>query len=302
MLERIDLRGEPLDLDYTFESGQIFRWRKVDGWWVGEIGRTPTMLRTERGSLLWKSAGWVREDDLKRFLSLDVSHVSLIEGRSFDDFTFSILEKYRGLRIIRQDPWECLVTYLISASLSIRAIDHVLGRIAKGSTAHPLEGHSVQSFPTPAEFASQSRPSRGYLGRKWVFLKRAAHDVSSGRLSFESLRSSDYEVAWGSLVVDREHHLLGIGPKVADCVLLFSLEKREAFPMDRWILRGLLSHYPSLLPPGIQSKLRHGKEALTHREYAVVSGIVRAYFGEAGGLVQECLFLHMRTASRRPWA
>jgi N-glycosylase/DNA lyase len=301
LLRRIDLKGEALDLDYTFESGQIFQWRKADGWWLGLVDLHATLLKTEGGSLLFRSGYGLSEDALRRFLSLDIRHDELVGGRSIDEFSHSLLRRYRGLRILRQDPWACLVTYMISASLSIKAIDKVLGSIASRAKELRVGRNSLHAFPGPGEFLRMRRPRRYYLGRKWGHLRSAARSVAGGELDLGGLRALSYDEAWRSLVIAEQGHILGVGPKVADCVLLFSLDKPEAFPLDRWILRGLQRHYDWLVPERTTLKLKNRGESLTRREYEEISKNARSYFGELGGLIQECLFFHMRTAtSMRP--
>jgi N-glycosylase/DNA lyase len=303
LLHRIDLNGEPLNLDYTFGCGQIFQWRQVDGWWLGQVENHATLLKVDGGSLLFRSDGGLKETRLRAFLGLNVPQGEIFQMRRLDDFSVSLLRDYRGLRVLRQDPWICLVSYMISASLSIRAIDKIMERIAFHGEELQVEGHQMKSFPGPQEFAGMERPLEGYLGRRWEYLKGAANGVNTGAMDFEKLRRSRYEEAWESLVTSKEGHIQGVGPKVADCTMLFSLDKPEAFPMDRWIMRGLARHYSWLLPEPIAAKLGKGGGSLTCKEYAAVSRNLRSYFGEAGGLVQECLFLHMRTAApRRPSA
>jgi N-glycosylase/DNA lyase len=295
LLRRIDLKGEPLDLDFTFESGQIFQWRKVDEWWLGQVGLHAVLLKTDGGSLIFRAESGLLEDELRRFLRLDTRNDETVEGRAVDEFSHSLLMRYRGLRLLRQEPWACLVAYMVSASLSIKAIDKVLGSIASPARELEVAGRSVHAFPGPQEFLGMRRPRRGYLGRKWGYLRRAAKSIVDGRLDLNDLRALSYEDAWRALVVNEQNHILGVGPKVADCVLLFSLDKPEAFPMDRWILRGVQRHYGFLVPERTALKLKRKGEVLTRREYEAISGSARSYFGDLGGLIQECLFLHMRT-------
>jgi N-glycosylase/DNA lyase len=303
LLHHIDLNGEPLNLDYTFESGQVFQWRRVDGWWLGAVDGRAVLLKVLDGVLSYRSGQGLTEEPLRRFLSLDISHDELVHSKNLDGFSNSLLRDFRGLRVLRQDPWACLVTYVVSASLSILAIDKVLSRIASDMEELRVDGYSIRAFPGPKELALMRRPAAGYLGRKWVYLREAARGALDGRLDFERLKLASYEEAWKALVTEREGHQLGVGPKVADCVLLFSLEKREAFPMDRWILRGLARHYSWLLPERVSRRIESGVEAMSLGEYVLVSRNVRSYFGDVGGLLQECLFLHMRkAATRRPSA
>jgi N-glycosylase/DNA lyase len=266
------------------------------------VGSHAALLRVEGGDLFVRSDSGLSEDDVSSYLGLDVPYDDLIARSDLDDFSRGLLHKYEGLRILRQEPWPCAVAYVISASLSILAIEKVLGRISLTGDRMKVGGYSLHAFPHPAMFLAMERPEEDYLGRKWDYLRSLAEGVVNGTLDFERLATIPYGLAWRSLAVEREEHLMGIGPKVADCMLLFSLDKREAFPMDRWIVRGLTFHYPWLVPERLASKLRAGG-AMTPKEYEVLSGRVRAYFGDAGGLLQECLFLHMRTSgASRPWA
>ena len=300
----INLKGEPLDLDYTFGSGQIFLWRKIGDWWLGNIGPSAVLMAKDGDDLAVRCEPPLSTVEVERFLALDVCYSEVTSKGPKDPFSVSLLERYAGLRILRQEPWFCLATYLVSASLSIEAIEKALGRISEGGLRRTVDGHSLNLFPGPAAFLNLKRPRRGYLGRKWTYIREAARKLERGDMDFQQLRSASYEEAWSSLVRDRGNGTMGVGPKVADCVLLFSLDKAEAFPIDRWVLRGLLEHYPKLVPLRIRDRMEGSKGSnLTLVEYRELSSNVRAYFGPFGGWIQECLFLDARTVSRPtdPW-
>ena len=96
-----------------------------------------------------------------------------------------------------------------------------------------MGGFPLTHFPGPEEFLRMRRPRKGYLGRKWDYLRQAARSIAAGEPDLGDLMALSYNEAWRSLVIAKQGHVLGIGPKVADCVLLFSLEKPEAFPIGQ---------------------------------------------------------------------
>ncbi|MEM0116901.1 MAG: hypothetical protein QXV32_00400 [Conexivisphaerales archaeon] len=178
------------------------------------------------------------------------------------------------------------MAYIISPSLSIDVINSILARICA-----EFSGTSDGPLPEPAELLKMKRPSNNFLGKKWYYLLGLAKKVYSGEFDFRLLEDLPYDVAWRKLVVE-EPHFLGIGPKVADCILLFSAGKYSSFPIDRWVLRGLKMHY-SFLTQGVNSS----SDVLSVKKYAKVSGAARSYFGEYAGFLQEYLFMHLRSGS-----
>ena len=135
------------------------------------------------------------------------------------------------------------------------------------------------------------------LGYRAPFLKRVAEAVELGRISFGDISIMDYEEARETLVrrLKGEKILLGVGPKVADCVLLFSLGKDEAFPIDVWVARALARAYPRLLGPRVMKKLRSGGRAnLTKGEYDAISAAARKKFGAYAGYAQQYIFRKAR--------
>jgi N-glycosylase/DNA lyase len=121
--------------------------------------------------------------------------------------------------------------------------------------------------------------------------------VAQAKIDGSELSLMDYESAHSTLlkVLLGEKLLPGVGPKVADCVLLYSCGKNEAVPIDVWIARELAESYPAMLPKSIRTKLSPEKKArLTKAEYSRVSSSVRAYFGQYAGYAQQYLFMMAR--------
>gem|GEM_PF-1026317 len=295
MLRNIRLGGEPLDLDVTFGSGQIFGWRKMHGCWAGNIRGWPVTLKKEGDLLTVRSDSGLSLEEVAKFLHLDEDHLWLAERLRDEPRALELLTSFKGMRILRQDPWSCLISYIVSSSLNISVTEKALTMISQLGKEKTLNGHRFWAIPDPEVLLNSPRPRKDFLGKKWYHIVLAAERAIDGRLDFEDLLRATYERAWHDMVINQGTKIMGVGPKVADCVLLFSLDKMESFPMDRWVLRGLVQYFPDLIPEEIVGAVSSGmKSSLSVREYEKVSATVRARFGCSGGLLQECLFMRMR--------
>jgi N-glycosylase/DNA lyase len=288
LLRQLRLRGEPLNLDLTMDCGQIFRWKKDEGFWKGWLNGSRVEMRIEGDILQYRAKPPITEDMVVNFLTLDLDYMKIYDGLPRDETTSTLIQRYRGLRILRQNPWECSVSYIISASMSIRSINAILNRICWA--AYPKQEPSP--FPTPQDFLKISPPRANYLGKKWFYLARLANILSSNPSFFKEFENLSYLDAWNKLVKGNEH-IMGVGPKVADCVLLFSLNKFDAFPIDRWVLRGLKKFYPRILEKFGKGGI-HESKTLTVHTYASISESARMYFGRYCGILQESIFLASR--------
>jgi len=274
----------PLDLAASFE-GQAFRWRLEDGWWTGPFGRTVVRLqvRTENGDsyLDLESASTLPSTilgDLRCYLGLD-TNVDAIRAQLVEDpCLVDALALTEGLRLLRQDPWETLVCFILSQNSNIPRIQQNvedLARLAGG----PVEAWErlFYTFPTAGAVASLDEETlRGLrLGYRAPSLLLAARRVAEGDLDLEGLRRLSYEKAKAAL-----RELPGVGPKVADCVLAYGLGFGEAFPVDTWVEKAVLRRW---LP-----------EARLSREKLAAWG--RERFGPHAAYAQQVLFYAERRA------
>jgi N-glycosylase/DNA lyase len=297
----VNLSGIPFDLNYTLESGQVFRWQNDGQVWRGvvsggvlEVGRDADTLRcSASGAPL--DASFVRryfrlDDDLRTILAPFAEDPAMAKG----------LEQYYGMRLIGQEAWECLASFVLATYRNIPSIKAMVSEVASRFGA-PVDygGRTYHLFPGPEVLAEArlSELKECGLGYRAEFLKKVARAVARGRLDLPELASLGYADARDRLMSELrgEKLLLGVGPKVADCVLLFSCGKDEAFPIDVWVLRALARHYPHLLTEGVERKLRAGgKAALSGAEYRRVSESARAHFGPNAGYAQQYLFMLSR--------
>ena len=270
---------QPLDLSATMDSGQVFRWRWDGEWCWGVIGPHVYALRQVDGSLLFHtSAASMPEASgaLHDFLRLDDDLEAICREMATDEPLAEAVARHRGLRLLRQDPWECLASFVCSAVSSITHISRNLQSVAEayGETVS-LDGRSFYSFPTPRRLAEAGEEAlRGLgLGFHARYVAQIATLVAEGRLDLVALRQAPYDEAKAALT-----ELPGVGEKIADCVLVFSLEKMEGFPIDRWVRRALEEWY------GHQEKAR----------YQELLSWAQEQWGQRAGYAQQYLFHHQR--------
>jgi N-glycosylase/DNA lyase len=223
-------------------------------------------------------------------LSDDLEQISRCIDK--DDYIGQALRRFEGLRIVRQLPWECLISFICATYKSIAAIELMLRKLSiKFGEKKVFEGLDFYTFPTAEKlaFASENGLRECGLGYRAKYVQATAKKICEQKIDLESLKSLHYLDARKKLV-----EFPGVGLKVADCVLLFSLEKLEAFPVDVWVKRIILNHYADQLPELFVKKLS-SHDSLTNGEYEKINAFGRSYFGRYAGYAQEYLFHYERT-------
>ncbi|MDV3277305.1 MAG: hypothetical protein LYZ69_02415 [Nitrososphaerales archaeon] len=291
----------PFSLDYTLDSGQVFRWEHRDEWWYGILNGGVLKVKQEGDSLRCGSS----TDELdgafvRNYFRLDEDLQPILVSIMKDETITSAVQEFFGMRLIRQDGWECLASFVLATNSNIPRIKTMVSNVcaAYGETIE-FEGATYHLFPkaeTLAE-ASLGKLEECGLGYRAPYLKKVADAVDKGRIDLGELSLLDYEGARDLLLrrLSGEKLLLGVGPKVADCVLLFSCGKDEAFPIDVWIARSLARFYPHLLDPRLRKKLGGAKPSLTSRDYERISASARRHFGRYAGHAQQYLFMMARS-------
>lgn len=279
----------PFDLGVSLCCGQVFRWQFRCEWWYGvidgevwKVRQVNDMLEYERAEekRVWEYFGL--RDDLPRILK-EI-------GR--DEYARKAVKAFTGLRILRQEPWECLISYICATYKGIPAIRRMLDELSiRLGEKIMLEGQEFYTFPTAKRLAKASinTLSRCRLGYRAKYVKETAKIVHEHTVDLDRLRKTDYEEAKKELL-----KLPGVGPKVADCVLLFSLGKTEAFPVDVWVRRVILRHYAKHFPEEFITRITEEK-SLSNSEYSKLSLFGRTYFGKNAGYAQEYLYHYERT-------
>ena len=201
------------------------------------------------------------------------------------------VERHPGLRLLRQEPWECLVAYLCSGTNSIRGIRESVERIAKlGRRRVRLDDDERHVFPGPAQIADQGERVLTDL-RLGLSSRPRNIFLMATRLSRDPLLlelKETREIA-GDEAEKRLDSYRGIGPKIASCVALMSLDKLDAFPVDRWVRRALGHCDLSAIPARLAERVLSSRTMTEVQQYRVARW-ARQHFGQYAGYANQYLF------------
>jgi len=259
----------------------------------------------QEGDLLRCSSSSERLDSefVTRYFRLDVDLDHVLATISKDETISRAVERFYGLRIVGQDTWECLATFVLATNANIPRIKKMVSAVCSRYGGNfEFEGEKRTAFPAAVDLAEASEKEllACGLGYRSPFLKRVAASVAEGRVDFPALASLGYAESKKLMMTELlgQKILLGVGPKVADCVLLYSCGKEEAFPIDVWIAKVLATSYPVLMGPTLTRRYRaEGKAKLSPSDYEKISARARSYFGRYAGYAQQYLFMAAREGS-----
>ncbi|HUT05647.1 MAG TPA: DNA glycosylase [Nitrosopumilaceae archaeon] len=273
-----------INLENSINSGQVFLWEQKQNNWYGINGRDILRIN-ESGkikSFSKQKIDYFREkDDLEEIL----------RSISKDTTTRKAVRKYLGLRLLRQDPFQCYISFIVSSNSNIQKIKTCLEKICKNFGKKVFfDGSEFFLFPEPKTLASASIQEIKIcgVGYRSNFIKIASEMVCSNEINFEYLKKCEYGKAKEIL-----SKVPGVGNKVADCILLFSLDKLEAFPLDRWMIRILEKYYPDTFEISTKS--------ITHNQYEILHEKILNYFGPYSGYAQQFLFKMERENYKKKW-
>ncbi len=276
----------PLNLDLTINSGQVFLWDKIGNSWYGVYGDNIVKASMQGDGTRLAFGSYPDHLSEKQIFRLDDDLAAVTRSISKDGVMRDAISKFGGLRLMRQEPYQCLVSFICATNTSIAMIRRMLSNLcARFGKEVEFDGRRFHLFPEPRRIADASINelwgcSLGYRSR---FVRQAARMVRSGSIDLESLKRIGYEDAKEELM-----DVLGIGHKVADCIMLFSLDKLEAFPVDVWIARAVAGYYGNLLEESIKGKI------VSPRTYRMVSSGMREYFGDFAGYANQYLYCYAR--------
>lgn len=268
--DSFDLPCDLYDLDQTFDSGQVFRWVRVEDGWEGVLQGSWLRVKRTPGFLRVATAGApIERDSVERFLQTRYPLEELVASWSRDLHLAQAASSFPGLRLLRQDPWECLVSFICSSTKRIVQIKEIVRLLAErfGESVNiPASPIPWRRFPSPAALAAagvdQLRACK--LGYRAAFVSGAAKMVARGDLDLAELSRASYPEA-----LRRMLEVPGVGPKIANCVLLFAYGHPEAFPVDVWVAKSLARLYFSRRKPAKQDLLRFvAKRFAPHPGYA----------------------------------
>lgn len=263
------IKTKDFDLKHTLECGQLFRCEKKDGFHYLNARDKLIKLKQEGNELFFEGAS---EEFIKNYFALDENYKKIISELKKDKFVASAIKKYPGLRICRQDPWECLFSFILSSASNIPKIKRNIEELSKCfGKKIKLGSYESYSFPEKGEIKELCTIKKCGCGFRSKYVYETASTADEKWLN--SLRKLNYKDAKKELI-----KLKGVGEKVADCILLFSLGFGEAFPVDVWIKR-------------VMEELYFNKKKTSDKK---IREFAQKKWGKYAGYAQEFLYHYRR--------
>ena len=268
------------ELKDIFECGQCFRWdAQSDGSYLGVAeGRAVHILKEADCVRIENTTKAEFESFWRNYLDLDFDYKALKENLSKDAVLKEAIKSGEGIRILNQDLWECIVSFIISANNNIPRIKGIIKTFCESFGDEILLGdEKFYAFPSAEKLLGIAiedlKPLRAGYRDKYII--DAIEKVSNKNVDLEFIKEAPYEEAKKEIM-----KIKGVGNKVADCILLFGAGKKNAFPVDVWIKRVMETLY---------------KDEMKDKD---ISSFAKERFGEYGGYAQQYLFYHMREISK----
>ena len=271
-----------INLDDTINSGQVFLWKKFDSKWYGVNGEKMLILEDKLDINCRNIHNFFRFDDDFQKIKKQLSKDKVVKGA---------INNFPGMRILRQDPFQCYISFIVSSNSNIPNIQTRLQKLCKKfGEKKIIQGKEFFLFPESKKLASSSVTdiAKCGLGYRSKYVKEASIAVNEGIIDFPSLKKLNYRDARDTLC-----QVFGIGRKVADCVLLFSLDKLEAIPLDRWVLRILQKYY--------SKEFQITTKSITDKTYDELHDKIVEHFGRYAGYAQQFLFKNERENFKKKW-
>lgn len=263
------------ELAHIFECGQCFRWKKQnDGSFIGVV--KGGVISIKKDSNKWYIESNIdNEEFIKQYLDLETDYTEIKRVICKNDRNLKEASDYGyGIRILNQDPWEMLISFIISAANNIPRISKTIENISrKYGEKVEFKGDTYFLFPTPKELSKASVEDLRALnlGFRDKYVYEATQMVSSRQICLDKIKKMPYKEAKKELM-----KVPGVGEKVADCILLFSMRKMESFPVDTWIKKIMSELY-------VDSK-----------NVKKISAFAEMKFGKYAGIAQQYLFYYAR--------
>jgi len=274
-----------INIRETINSGQIFLWENYGNEWFVIDGDDIIMGKQTPFEVLTFSKM------AKKFFREDDNYEKILKNITKDKIVKNATERYPGLRVTRQDPFQCCISFIISSNSNIPNIRMRLQKLCrKFGTKVRFEEREFFLFPRPKMLAKATLQDlqECKLGYRSKYVLDASHAVASGEIDFDELKKADYRECKELLL-----KLPGIGDKVADCVMLFSLEKLEAFPLDTWIVKILQKYY--------SDNFCMDKKTISKKRYENIHQDVLDHFGKYAGYSQQFLYKMERDLNEKKW-
>ncbi len=273
------------DAKHIFECGQCFRWTKEeDGSYTGVAFDKVLNVKSDydKGTVILDNTNLRDFQDIWfGYFDLGRDYGAIKEKLSEDSVLDMAIKYGRGIRILKQEPWELLISYIMSANNSIPMIARSIGMLSEmyGRQVH-YKGKTYYTFPTSSELQEVTLEgiSLCRAGFRCKYIYQAVKMVNAGEIMLDDIVSMDIDSARKELI-----KIPGVGPKVADCIMLFSMQKYKAYPVDVWVKRVTEYFF-----------LKRDVKMKEIQQFAVEK------FGDLAGFAQEYLFYYAREFKINP--
>ena len=251
----------PLDLSLTLDCGQCFRWTEnPDGSWHGVVGSKKVNAVCQGDELI--IMGDVSENDREMwsaYFDLKRDYSLLCDRFCADKWLKKAVSAYPGIRVLHQEPWETLCSFIISQNNNIPRIKGIIGRLCC-SFGDDL-GDGDFTFPSAETIAQKGAEDLTVLraGFRVKYILDAAKKVAGGEIDLAQIENDDIDKARLEL-----QKISGVGPKVAECALLYGFGRIDAFPVDVWVRRIMEELYPEGLPECVKGVEGIAQQYLFH--------------------------------------
>lgn len=275
------------ELEHIFDCGQCFRWhRQESGNYIGvAFGKVIEVEKRGNDVVLYNTDEEEFKNIWAEYFDLYRDYSEIKEVLSKDPLLNEAVQFGYGIRLLKQDPFELIVSFIISANNRIPMIKRAIERISSrwGETLE-YKGKEYHSFPSIEQIskASEEELEECGTGFRAKYIKNTVNKIYLNKIASKEGYSEEYDIDWIKSQSDDFCHkelqkFMGIGPKVADCIMLFSMQKYLAFPVDVWVKRAMQHFY---LAPDVSLK--------KIRDFGVNK------FGELSGFAQQYLFYYAR--------
>jgi N-glycosylase/DNA lyase len=273
-----------IDIDNSINSGQVFLWEKNGTNWYGINGQN--ILKINKNGTIKAII-----DSKTNFFRKNDNIQEIMESISKDKTVKKAVKEYEGLRIFRQDPFQCMISFIISSNSNIQKIKSSLEKITKKFGKQiKINNKEFFLFPEPKKIANASinEIKTCGVGYRAPFIKEAAKMVVLKKINFKYLEKCNYNEAKKNICL-----VPGIGNKVADCIMLFSLNKLDAFPLDTWMIKILEKYY--------SNEFKIKTKTITEKQYDILHEKIVNHFGPYCGYAQQFLFKMEREKHGKKW-
>ena len=266
-------KSSELDLDSTLDGGQSFRWHKCGEGFNGVIKNKSYFIFKKNKKIFVESDNLNITDHnmIINYLSLDYNLVNLSKNFNNNLYLYGLFQDYYGLRILKQDPWETIISFITSSVSNISKIKKNINDLCLNNGKKVGKNKYDYSFPTPKniiDFGENNLRKLGF-GFRSPYIIDACQKVLEGDIVVNDIYKLNYDEALGQLT-----KINGVGRKVADCILTYGYHRNDVFAVDRWVRRGLVNKLC------YEDKLQNEK----------LSIIARNFFGNHSSYVQQYIF------------